>query len=201
MVFHRIRNLRWQHLRSDYGISMIETVAALVFVTVLITAIAATNPGNYFHDYIRKAVCLVGGPNCEGESWIEVEDTNPPQRRPVTFGAGIPAGSVKNEANRELGKGLAAERGWDGAEWECLDNLWQRESGWDHTAINPSSKAAGIPQLLPKAGHDIPQGFYDDPTVQIKWGLNYIAERYQTPCAAWAHWQNPPDGDKLGHWY
>lgn len=149
---------------DDRGSAMVETGAAIVFVSVLILGIAAINPGNPLHDYTRDAVCLVGAESCKGKSWIELEDTNPPIRRPVTFGAmgGLPAGSVKNEANRQLGKKLAAERGWTGAEWECLDNLWQRESGWDHTAINPTSQAAGIPQLLPSAGHSIPAGYYDD---------------------------------------
>lgn len=204
MDIRRTLTLRWKRPKSDRGISMIETVAALVFVSVLIAAIAAINPGNYFHDYIRGAVCLVGGPSCEGESWIELEDTDPPIKRPTTPAGlgGLPEGHVANEENRKTGMAMAAERGFDDAEQKCLDELWQRESGWDHTAQNPTSKATGIPQLLESAGHDLPAG-WDDPKVQINWGLDYITERYGTPCEAWEFWQNPEDSPEGAstHWY
>jgi hypothetical protein len=26
-----------------------------------------------------------------------------------------------------------------------------------------------------------------NPSTQITWGLNYISERYSTPCGAWGH--------------
>ena len=29
----------------------------------------------------------------------------------------------------------------------------------------------------------------DNPMTQIRWGLWYIADRYSTPCGAWAHSQ------------
>jgi hypothetical protein len=29
-----------------------------------------------------------------------------------------------------------------------------------------------------------------NPETQIKWGLNYMNERYGSPCAAWTHWQS-----------
>lgn len=190
--------------KSDRGAPLIETAAALVFVSVLIGTIAALQPGNVLHDGVRKAICIVEGPECNSKSWVEVEDTDPPQRRPVTFGD-VPEGSVKNEENRQLGKEMAAERGWEGEQWKCLDNLWQRESGWDHTAINPSSDAAGIPQLLPMEDRKIPQGFYEDPAVQIEWGLDYIATNgnFSDPCGAWEFWQNPSGGpdNASTHWY
>ena len=50
---------------------------------------------------------------------------------------------------RELGQFLAAERGFTGEQWSCLDSLWQRESNWNPHAQNPSSGAYGIPQSLP----------------------------------------------------
>src|SRR5205085_2700320 len=36
-----------------------------------------------------------------------------------------------------------------GGQFNCLDALWQRESGWNPRAQNPSSGAYGIPQALP----------------------------------------------------
>jgi tRNA/tmRNA/rRNA uracil-C5-methylase (TrmA/RlmC/RlmD family) len=31
--------------------------------------------------------------------------------------------------------------------------------------------------------------FIENPQTQINWGLNYIKERYGSPCEAWAFWQ------------
>lgn len=85
-------------------------------------------------------------------------------------------------ANRALGERLAAEVGWTGSEWACLDELWgAHESGWRTEAHNPSG-AHGIPQALP--GSKMGPGWESDPEVQIRWGLGYIAARYGTPCAA-----------------
>ena len=84
----------------------------------------------------------------------------------------------------------AASRGWGAEQFSCLDSLWRKESGWEHTADNPTSSAFGIPQALPgskmaSAGSD----WRTNPVTQIRWGLGYIESRYGTPCAAWRHSQ------------
>jgi hypothetical protein len=89
---------------------------------------------------------------------------------------------------RYIGQNFAKQVGWTGTEWTALNNLWTRESGWNYAATNPSSGAYGIPQSLPaskmvSAGAD----WMTNPATQIKWGLNYIAQRYGDPLAAWAH--------------
>jgi hypothetical protein len=68
----------------------------------------------------------------------------------------------------------------------CLQDLWNRESGWRYDAENASG-AYGIPQALPgskmaSAGPD----WETDPTTQIEWGLGYIKGLYGNPCSAWA---------------
>ncbi len=80
--------------------------------------------------------------------------------------------------------------GWSGDQWPCLQSLWQRESGWNYRAMNPSSGAYGIPQSLPgskmaAAGAD----WQYNPATQIRWGLSYIKSVYGSPCGAWAHSQ------------
>lgn len=75
-------------------------------------------------------------------------------------------------------------------EYGCLVAMWTHESGWNLHATNPSSGAYGIPQSLPgskmaSAGPD----WHDNATTQIKWGLQYVKERYSTPCGAWGSWQ------------
>jgi hypothetical protein len=82
---------------------------------------------------------------------------------------------------------MESKYSWDQSQHSCLVNLWNRESGWRHTADNPTSSAYGIPQALPgskmaSAGAD----WRTNPETQIKWGLKYIDKRYKTPCGAWS---------------
>lgn len=76
--------------------------------------------------------------------------------------------------------------GWSGQDAAALQQLWNGESGWDPSKVNPSSGAAGIPQAL---GHRLPADYAKNPQSQIKWGLNYIKQRYGSPSRAWAFWQ------------
>jgi hypothetical protein len=87
-------------------------------------------------------------------------------------------------ANERLANQMAAGRGWGPGQQQCLDSLWTEESGFSSTALNSQSGATGIPQLLPSV-HQIPPN-WSDPRVQIRWGLDYIAGKYGTPCDAWA---------------
>ncbi|GAB2471375.1 M15 family metallopeptidase [Xylanimonas ulmi] len=114
------------------------------------------------------------------------------QLGPPTNSAGTP------DSNRAFGRTLADQnKGWTGDEWACLEQLWTAESGWNHYADNPTSSAYGIPQALPgskmaTAGTD----WETNPRTQIIWGLDYIADRYGTPCEAWAFWNRHSP-----HWY
>lgn len=112
------------------------------------------------------------------------------------MGAGGDAPNAPGDVNAaaRLGKRMAAARGWTGNEWDALYKLWQGESGWNPNAVNPSSGATGIPQLLPGA-HKIPSN-WSNPRVQIKWGLDYIKNRYGSPSAALDFWNS-----KSPHWY
>lgn len=89
---------------------------------------------------------------------------------------------------RSAGRALAAERGWGGEQFQCLDSLWTKESDWTPTADNPTSDAYGIPQSLP--GEKMAADGADwatNPLTQISWGLTYIRDVYGSPCGAWAH--------------
>jgi hypothetical protein len=98
--------------------------------------------------------------------------------KPKTYSA--PSGNIKQYAAGLVGSG----------QFGCLELLWNRESGWNHLAQNPSSGAYGIPQALPgskmaSAGSD----WQTNPYTQVRWGVSYIKSRYGTPCNAWAHSQ------------
>jgi hypothetical protein len=103
---------------------------------------------------------------------------------PPSLGSPVPAG----EAQR-IAKAMLPDFGMDpDTQFGCLVKLWDKESGWRTTAANPSSGAYGIPQALPgekmaSAGDD----WRTSARTQIKWGLGYIKDRYDTPCGAWEH--------------
>jgi hypothetical protein len=110
------------------------------------------------------------------------------QRRAATAKA-----RASRDAQRDpkaLARILLADRGWGAGQFSCLNSLWNKESRWNYRASNPSSGAYGIPQALPgskMAG--VAADWRTNPATQIRWGLNYIADRYGSPCGAWGHSQ------------
>ncbi|MGY0069500.1 aggregation-promoting factor C-terminal-like domain-containing protein [Streptomyces sp. QTS137] len=75
-------------------------------------------------------------------------------------------------------------------QFQCFSNIVDHESTWNYKAVNPSSGAYGLVQALPgtkmaSAGAD----WQTNPATQIKWGLNYMNDRYGSPCGAWSFWQ------------
>lgn len=110
------------------------------------------------------------------------------------------AGAPKNKNSPEYAKWFAqqlmkSKYGWGRAQFAALENLWNKESGWNYKAYNASSGATGIPQSLPgnkmaKFGSD----WKTNPETQIKWGLDYIRGRYGNPMGAWTH-------SKKYNWY
>ncbi|MHC6219298.1 aggregation-promoting factor C-terminal-like domain-containing protein [Arthrobacter sp. MMS24-S77] len=82
---------------------------------------------------------------------------------------------------------MLSSYGWGQGEMSSLITLWNKESDWRTTATNASSGAYGIVQSLP--GEKMASEGADWQTnyqTQIRWGLNYIKERYGSPSAAWA---------------
>lgn len=81
------------------------------------------------------------------------------------------------------------KRGWSIQDYNNLEKLWQKESGWRAKAKSKSG-ACGIPQAKPckkmkKYGKD----YKTNCKVQIRWGLDYIKKRYKTPTKAWNHFK------------
>jgi hypothetical protein len=80
---------------------------------------------------------------------------------------------------------MLAEYGWDDSEFPCLDALWTRESNWSPFAQNTYSGAYGIPQALPGSKMaSVGSDWATNPATQIEWGLDYIQDRYGSPCSA-----------------
>lgn len=109
--------------------------------------------------------------------------------------AGSMLAAVPAQAAPTSAKAIAQQMIKDPAQFAAFNKIISHESGWDHTATNPSSGAYGLVQALPaskmaSAGSD----WKTNPATQIKWGLNYMNERYGSPVGAWNFWQ-------ANHWY
>ena len=97
-----------------------------------------------------------------------------------------PAVAVNDPAGAQAyAAGKLASYGWAADQMQCLQTLWTKESEWRTTATNASSGAYGVVQSLPaekmaSAGAD----YLTNYRTQINWGLDYVKERYGSPCDA-----------------
>lgn len=85
-------------------------------------------------------------------------------------------------------------------EFKCLAQLWGKESAWNYKAKSPTHDY-GIPQRHMKRNTKAQiADFMDNPHTQIRWGVNYIKTRYQTPCGALESWLSRSENGR-GGWY
>ncbi len=71
--------------------------------------------------------------------------------------------------------------GYNYKEYKCLSILYGKESAWNPKAANGSHY--GIPQGRSEWLKD------QDGYAQVRWGLDYIGNRYGEPCIALDHWR------------
>lgn len=153
-----------------------------------------TRHGKNGVEAVTTAVVYIDG-KVVGRTIVKRVVTKPPVAEIVHVGTkpkpAPPPIEVDPGSAQDLAKRLAAQRGWGDDQFSCLYQMWSHESGWRVNAENPGSGAYGIPQALP--GNKM-AAYGDDwqtnPETQIRWGLDYIASRYSTPCGAWDFWQN-----------
>lgn len=108
-----------------------------------------------------------------------------------------PSGTTDSSGAKGIARGLMAKYGFGADQWDALEWLWTKESGWNSSADNPTSTAYGIPQALeydPKSGTGYKMtgeyaDYHTNATTQIKWGLNYIKGRYGSPSKAKQFWE------------
>lgn len=98
-----------------------------------------------------------------------------PMRDPLTG-----SGDWESAARRYFRR----REGYSPEEWRAIDSIIERESNWDPHAVNESSGAYGIPQILPSAHPNA--NLENDPMGQIRWLANYIEGRYGGPLQALA---------------
>ncbi|MFJ7591870.1 transglycosylase SLT domain-containing protein [Streptomyces sp. NPDC097617] len=75
-------------------------------------------------------------------------------------------------------------------QFQCFSNIVEHESTWNHRAVNPTSGAYGLVQAYPASKMStVGADWRTNPATQIKWGVNYMNQRYGSPCQAWSYWQ------------
>ncbi len=89
---------------------------------------------------------------------------------------------------REMARQILRNKyGYGSSQFDCFDNIIMRESMWRVDATNPTSGAYGIPQALPGSKMaTVASDWRTNPATQIIWGIEYMKDRYGSPCAAWS---------------
>jgi len=107
----------------------------------------------------------------------------------ILGGMGMGAAGAGAAQAQAIAARMLAAFGWGAGQMGSLIPLWNRESGWNRFARNPTSGAYGIPQALPptKMPFAAQAGGGSNAAAQIAWGLSYIKGRYGSPAGAWAH--------------
>ncbi len=111
------------------------------------------------------------------------EPKGPVPAQPATgSGDGVAGAGDPREIARRM---LSADYSYGPEQYACLNFIIMRESGWSVTATNARSGAYGIPQALPGSKMaSIAADWRTNPATQIRWAIEYIKDRYGSPCQA-----------------
>lgn len=83
-----------------------------------------------------------------------------------------------------------AAAGIASSDWGYVHYIVSKESGWNPNAINSSSGACGLIQIMPLHGIED----CHDPVVNLRWGNGYATGRYGSWAGAYDFWIN-------NHWW
>lgn len=193
-VYRTIAAVKAMHRAEDTIVAANATIAAAdgkVDASSLAASVASLS--EYRSIPVEKVVDLTEVTRAEAEKTAAAAaEYDRAQAESAAAAAAALAAANTPDGARATARDLAASSyGWGESQFQCLDQLWQKESGWSYTAVNTSSGATGIPQSLPgskmaTAGSD----WQTNAATQVAWGLGYIAAAYGTPCSAWSHSQS-----------
>jgi hypothetical protein len=95
--------------------------------------------------------------------------------------------AARHRSARQIAWRMLTRKHWSAAyQYPYLRRLWDRESSWNIHAENPYSGAYGIPQAVPGAKMSTAGPDWENSArTQVRWGLDYIRDRYNSPRRAW----------------
>ena len=79
-----------------------------------------------------------------------------------------------------------AAAGIASGDWGYVDYVVSKESGWNPNAVNSSSGACGLVQIMPQHGVEN----CHDPVVNLRWANGYATGRYGSWAGAYEFWIN-----------
>ncbi|AOX67781.1 hypothetical protein BJK06_13225 [Curtobacterium sp. BH-2-1-1] len=162
--------------RKLSGAALTSRISSTVDAT---TAVADASAAQDKRDADAKAAAVAAAKRAAAERAAAAEAARKQAAANTVEGAKATASSL-----------ASSKYGWGSDQFQCLDNLWTKESGWNYQAVNANGGATGIPQALPGSKMaTIASDWRTNATTQITWGLQYISDAYGTPCAAWSHSQ------------
>lgn len=86
-------------------------------------------------------------------------------------------------------------------EWDCIDQLFRAESGWNPDAVGDQHLGGshGLPQRHAPAWGAPPEPW--PITDQVAWTIEYADGRYGGICPAWEAWLSRATDDGQGGWW
>jgi TP901 family phage tail tape measure protein len=176
-----------------------DVLSALNFISNAASSIgAAVGSGHWASVVGQVAEKVVTAPVSKIEGLVKSKIVGPITsflKSLVTTAPGTTRAGVSNASALAALQSAAAKLGWTGAEWAALNNVEMAEAGYNLTATNPQSGAYGMAQFIQGAAEYAQYGGDSTtPAGQATAMVNYIAQRYGDPIAAWAH-------EQQFHWY
>lgn len=168
---------------SAYSVALADTQN--LTVTVEGAAIAPVERGN-FEVYVKPKPKPKPKPAPEPAAESKSESESESESDGASSGGGLPP---------YTGGGAPAE--WMAAagiaqgDWQYVDYVVSRESGWNPNATNSSSGACGLVQALPCS--KVPGNGYN-PVDNLRWANGYATGRYGSWAGAYNFWIN-------NHWW
>ena len=154
---------------------------AKLLAVALIVTLTLSASGN-FH---KQTSALSGKTTPRAEFHIQTPIAHAAESTSVVQPAPVPVAQPVPQTNEEMM--IAA--GISPSDFTYATYIFQKESGFRHTAINKSSGATGICQALPgskmaSAGAD----YMTNPVTQLKWCNSYAIGRYGSWANAYNFW-------------
>lgn len=141
--------------------SLLEHAVVVGIGAALVTGVATSDVSEQFEDGVREAVCLVRGPDCEGETWTEHDRPDPPEDPPAAYGGGVePKLDLDDLENADVAPVIEfalAQRGkpylWGGNgpnAWDCSGIV---QAAYRQIGVNTPRVTTGYYAKYPHVGY------------------------------------------------
>lgn len=156
------------------------------FVNAITTAKAEIDEQNELKDQINEDLKKV---NEKRKEQAKIETQLKGQLAEVEKKIGKVSLTTSGSASSSQKNAIMSAAGISSSDYQYVDYIIKKESGWNATAANPMSSAYGLCQALPgskmaSAGSD----WKTNPITQMKWCNSYATSRYGSWSSAYNFW-------------